>query len=121
MERLKTLPTRMKKHTENATLVAEALEDFGSIAKVHFPGFSGVVAVHFRDSKVAKQFLKKVHIPKAQSYGGKVTRIQHPTTMMNSNLDEEMKGKIGLNDRLVRIGVGLEPVDEIIEKLTAAL
>jgi len=121
IQRIKTLEKRVIAQTENAKKISDAIAENRKIEQINFPGFSGLLSFKFAENSDATTFLSKVKIPIAQSYGGQFTRIQHPTTMINSSLDEQLKKKIGLDERLIRLGVGMENPEETIEKLENAI
>ena len=135
---IKTLPVRMERHAESAMQVAKWLSKRKKIAKVYYPGlpshpqhelahrqmknFGGMISFDLGDLDSAKDFLKKVKLcALAESLGGVETLISHPATMTHASIPPSQRQKIGVTDGLVRISVGLEDVEDIIEDLENAL
>jgi cystathionine beta-lyase/cystathionine gamma-synthase len=134
----KTLPVRMEQHAKNATHIAEWLTHQRGVRAVHYPGlpahpqhrlakkqmknFGGMIAFDLGSLAVAKRFLKRVELcALAESLGGVETLISHPATMTHASIPRAQRQKIGVTDGLVRISVGLEDVDDIIDDLERAL
>lgn len=134
----KTLPVRMERHGENAMKVAEWLARQKKVKKVYYPGlpshpqhklaerqmknFGGMISFELGSLDHAKVFLKRVRLCSlAESLGGVETLITHPASMTHAAIPPEQRRKIGVTDGLVRISVGLEDVEDIIEDLRLAL
>jgi len=136
---LKTLHVRMRAHEENARAVAEFLLEHPRIDRVYYPCFSD-----HETYELAKRLLKncggmlsfevkgnledalrvyrsvKLIIP-GVSFGGTESIITHPATTVHSHWTQEMRIRAGIKDNLLRLGVGLEDPDDIIEDLDQAL
>lgn len=112
---LETLPIRMHQHQKNARGIAAILKNQPRVEKVSFPGFSGLVSLWIKGGKQEVfNFLSRLkHITIAHSFGGAVTTILHPASMMILSLP--------LDDNLVRLSVGLENKKMIINDLQQAL
>ncbi len=134
----KTLPVRMAQHGRSALSIAQWLTKQRSVLKVHYPGlpehpqhrlakrqmknFGGMIAFDLGTLAAAKKFLKRVRLcALAESLGGVESLISHPATMTHSSIPRAQRRKIGVTDGLVRISVGLEDVDDIIDDLEHAL
>ncbi|MCY0883277.1 MAG: aminotransferase class I/II-fold pyridoxal phosphate-dependent enzyme [Acidianus infernus] len=136
---MKTLKIRMDVINRNAEQIAEFLEDHPKVTKVYYPGlkshpdyeiarkvlkgFGGVVSFEVRGGKdEALKVMRstKVIIP-AQSLGGVNSLISHPPTMSHRTLTLEERKIIGINDSLLRLSVGIEDVEDLIEDLAQAL
>jgi cystathionine beta-lyase/cystathionine gamma-synthase len=134
----KTLAVRMKQHGESAMQVAKWLTTQRAVKKVYYPGlpthlqyklarrqmknFGGMIAFDLGSLNAAKKFLKKVRLcALAESLGGVETLISHPASMTHASIPPEQRKKIGVTDGLVRISVGLEDVNDIIEDMKQAL
>lgn len=134
----KTLALRMRKHTENAKEVADFLDKHPKVKKVHYPGlpshpqhklakkqmegFGGMISFDVGDLKTAKKLLKNVRIcALAESLGGVESLISHPATMTHASVPAAQRKRIGITEGLVRISVGIEDVEDIIEDLRRAL
>jgi cystathionine beta-lyase/cystathionine gamma-synthase len=136
---VKTLHLRMKKHTSNAQIVAEFLEAHPKVTKVTYPGlashpqhelaknqmdgFSGMISFELLGGVPAgKAVMNGVRLCSlAESLGAVETMITHPATMTHADVPEEERHARGLTDGLVRISVGIEDPEDIIEDLERAL
>lgn len=134
----KTLAVRMDRHGENAMKVALWLDKRKDVKKVYYPGlpthpqhelakkqmrnFGGMIAFDLGSLSAARRFLKRVRLcALAESLGGVETLISHPATMTHASIPADVRKKIGVTDGLVRISVGLEDADDIVEDLQRAL
>ncbi len=136
---VKTLDLRMKKHAENAQSVAEYLENHPKVASVTYPGlashpmhhvakeqmsgFSGMISFELHDGIPAgKTLMNSVKLAQlAESLGSVETMITHPATMTHAEVPEEERMARGLTNGLVRLSVGIENVEDIINDLEMAL
>lgn len=136
---LKTLHIRMKKHCENASIVAKFLEENPEVKRVLYPGleshpqhriakkqmkdFSGMITFELKgDFKRAVKFMNSLKLCLiAESLGGTETMITHPTSMTHTEVPKEIRERTGITDTLIRISVGLEDPQDIIEDLQRAI
>ena len=136
---VKTLHIRMKRHASNAQIVAEFLESHPQVEKITYPGleshpqysvakeqmdgFSGMISFELKDGIPAgKTLMNSVNLCSlAESLGAVETMITHPATMTHVDVPEDERHARGLTDGLVRISVGIEDVDDIIDDLKQAL
>ncbi len=135
---LKTLPLRMKAHTENAMKVAKWLEENKDIEVVYYPGLKshpqykiakkelamtgGMIAFEPKTAKIAEKMMNNVKLcTLAVSLGDCETLIEHPGSMTHSTYTEEEMINAGFNKKLIRLSVGLEDPDDIIADLDQAL
>ena len=136
---VKTLHLRMERHASNAQAVAEFLESHPQVEKITYPGlpshpqyliakeqmdgFSGMISFELKDGIPAgKTLMNSVKLCSlAESLGAVETMITHPATMTHVDVPEEERHARGLTDGLVRISVGIEDVDDIIDDLKQAL
>jgi cystathionine beta-lyase/cystathionine gamma-synthase len=135
---VKTLAARMEIHDRNGRAVAGYLAAHKKIQKVLYPGlpehpqhelamrqmtgFGSMITFETGSLKNANKMLKKVRVCSfAESLGGVETLISHPATMTHAALGEKGRKKIGITDGMVRISVGIEDLDDIIEDLDQAL
>ncbi len=135
---MKTLPVRMDRHNENAIAVAKYLRGHEKIAKVIYPGLKdnpqydiarkqmrgagGMIAFLLKDEKHVPAFLDALKLcTLAVSLGETGTLIQHPATMTHAVVPRQKRIKYGIADELVRLSVGLEDAEDIIEDLEHAL
>ena len=136
---VKTLSVRMERHCYNAMLIAKWLETSSHISKVIYPGlsnhpqhstaleqmpkgFGAMISIYLKgDFNKTKDFLEKLKIfTLAESLGGVESLIGHPVTMSHGTIPEELRIKYGITDNLVRISVGIEKIDDLIEDLDNA-
>ena len=136
---IKTLALRMQRHCDNAIKIAEFLKDHPKVEKVYFPwlpehpqhelakkqmkGPGGVISFELKGGLEAGKTLMnsvKLHTL-AVSLGGVESLIQHPASMTHASMGAEARRKAKITDGLVRISVGIENVDELIEDLDQAL
>jgi cystathionine gamma-lyase/cystathionine beta-lyase/cystathionine gamma-lyase/homocysteine desulfhydrase len=135
---VKTLAVRMEQHDRSGRIVAEFLARHKKVKKVFYPGlpehpqhdlaqqqmtgFGSMITFETGSLSNAKKMLKKVRVCSlAESLGGVETLISHPATMTHAALGEKGRREIGITDGLVRISVGIENVEDIIDDLDQAL
>ena len=136
---LKTLSLRMERHSNNALLLANELINHEKIQKVIYPGleshpqhqlakkqmngFGGIISIELNGGlEVSKSFLEKTKIfSLAESLGGVESLIEHPALMTHASVPAEIREKIGITDGLIRLSVGIESVEDLIEDIDQAL
>ncbi|MDA9636487.1 PLP-dependent aspartate aminotransferase family protein [SAR86 cluster bacterium] len=136
---LKTLPIRMERHNESAFAIAKELESNNKISKVIYPGlenhpqheiakkqmngFGGIISIEVAGGlEASKAFLEKTKIfTLAESLGGVESLIEHPALMTHASLPAETRERIGISDGLVRLSVGIETLEDLIEDINQAL
>lgn len=135
---VKTLALRMEKHNQNATKIAEYLQAQPKVKKVFYPGlashpqhdlakkqmrgFGGMVSFEVEDFEIANSILKKFKIfTLAESLGGVESLVCHPATMTHSSIPKEIREKNGLTDGLIRLSVGIEDIEDLINDIEQAL
>jgi cystathionine gamma-lyase len=86
-------------------------------------GFGGVVSFELKEGvKAVNNFLRRIKIfSLAESLGGVVSLAEHPATMSHASMPKDYREKVGITDGLIRLSVGLENVDDLIEDLGQAL
>ena len=135
----KTLHLRMSRHSDNAQIVAEFLESHPKVAKVAYPGlpshpqheiakrqmdgFSGMMCFELEGGIPAgKLLMNSVELcALAESLGAVETMITHPASMTHADVPEEERHARGLTDGLVRLSVGIEDPEDIVDDLKMAL
>jgi len=134
----KTLAVRMEAHDKNGRAVAAFLAEHPNVQKVYYPGlqshpqhelakrqqkgFGGMVAFETGSLESAKKVLENVKIcTLAESLGGVESLISHPATMTHASVPPEKRESLGITDGLVRVSVGIEDIEDIIEDLDRAL
>lgn len=135
---VKTLAVRMRKHDESGRAVAEFLASHKKVKKVFYPGlpdhpqhelakrqmtgFGALISFETGSLSNANKMLRKVRVCSlGESLGGVETLISHPATMTHAAVGEKGRKAIGITDGLVRISVGIEDVEDILEDLDQAL
>ena len=136
---IKTLHVRMQRHCENAHKVANFLNNHEMIEKVYWPGldshknhdvakkqmsgFGGMLSFRIKDFNKEQtiKFLEKLHLfTLAESLGGVESLCGHPATMTHASIPAEEREKSGVTDSLIRLSVGIEDIDDLIDDLKNA-
>ncbi|WDO13700.1 cystathionine gamma-synthase [Flavobacterium sp. WW92] len=138
---IKTLHLRVQRHCENGAKVTEFLNNHPKVKTVYYPGleshpfheiakkqmkngFGGMVSFTFQSGKKedAISFLEKLQVfTLAESLGGVESLANHPALMTHASIPEDKRKEIGITDDLVRLSVGVEDIDDLIEDLKQAL
>jgi cystathionine beta-lyase/cystathionine gamma-synthase len=135
---VKTLAARMEIHDRSGRIVADFLSKHKKVKSVFYPGlpdhpqhalatrqmsgFGAMITFETGSQKNANKMLKKVRVCSlGESLGGVETLISHPATMTHAGLGAKGRAAIGITDGMVRISVGIEDVDDILDDLDAAL
>jgi len=135
---VKTLAARMEIHDRSGRIVADLLSKHKKVKAVFYPGlpdhpqhalarrqmsgFGAMISFETGSLKNANKMLKKVRVCSlGESLGGVETLISHPATMTHAGLGVKGRKAIGITDGLVRISVGIEDVDDILDDLDGAL
>lgn len=121
---LKTLQVRMDRITETAQDVAAWLNKHPKVAKVNYPGFSGVISISLKED-TEQEALRICESTKVFTYavslGGCTSLITHCASTNNAIMDIETRHKIGVTDSLLRLSIGLEDPKDLIEDLNSVL
>ena len=136
---IETLPLRVKQHCANAQAIAEFLEQQPEVKNVYYPGlsthtnhsiakkqssgFGGVVTFSLKEDTIeaAKTFVTNTHYFKlAESLGGVKSLLCHPATMTHKSTPVATRQAAGVSDGLIRLSVGIEDVNDLIEDLKQA-
>jgi cystathionine beta-lyase/cystathionine gamma-synthase len=137
---IKTLHVRMQRHCENGEKIANYLRNHKSIGKVYWcgfddhpnfnvakkqmRGFGGMMSFELKNDSVeeAKRVLSSTSLfSLAESLGGVESLINHPASMTHASIPREERIKNGLSDSLIRLSVGIEDVEDLIEDLKQAI
>ncbi len=136
---IKTLIPRMREHERNARLVAEFLNDHAAVRRVYYPGlpgqpghelakrqqygFGGMVSFEVDGGiEEAKKVLGATKVfSLAESLGGIESLIEHPCTMSHASMKPDLREKAGINERVIRLSVGIEAAEDLLEDLDQAL
>ena len=137
---IKTLHVRMQRHCENGKAIAHFLRDHAKVGKVYWPGFEdhpghaiakkqmrdfgGMISFELKNNSVeaATKLLSSTKIfALAESLGGVESLINHPASMTHASIPREERIKNGLSDSLIRLSVGIEDAEDLIEDLGQAI
>ncbi|XP_014674305.1 PREDICTED: cystathionine gamma-lyase-like [Priapulus caudatus] len=136
---VKTLAVRMEQHMKNGLAVAKYLEANPRVVKVMHPGlpshpqyelgkrqcrgYSGMVSFYIKGAlQEAKTFLSELKlITLAESLGGYESLAEHPGLMTHASVPEEDRVKLGISDTLIRLSIGIEDIEDLIEDVEHAL
>ncbi len=119
---MKTLALRMEKHQQNARAVADFLRGHPQVDKVHYHGQGGMLSFEVARTEQVAQVLRRVRLCLfAESLGGVESLITYPATQTHADIPAEIRARLGITDRLLRLSVGIEDADDIIADLKQAL
>jgi len=135
---IKTLPLRMRAHDTNGRRIAEWLERRPGVQRVYYPGlpshpqhdlacrqmsgFGGMLSLELGDAARARRVVERTRVfSLAESLGGVESLIGHPASMTHASVPPELRHKMGLSDSLVRLSVGIEDIEDLIEDLDQAM
>jgi len=137
---IKTLGIRMERHSQNGAVIAHYLQKHSAIKKVYWPGFTdhpghdiaksqmkdfgGMISFELKDDSIeaAKKVLSGTKLfSLAESLGGVESLINHPATMTHASIPREERIKNGLSDTLIRLSVGIEDAEDLINDLEQAI
>ena len=135
---IKTLAIRMEKHEQNALAIAKWLKSQKKVKEVYYiglpehesfevtqkqcRGYGGMLSFRVEDADTAKRILKKVNLIRfAESLGGVESLITFPKYQTHADVPEEVQKSLGIDDTLLRLSVGIEAVEDLIEDLAQAL
>lgn len=135
---VKTLALRMQRHMENAKVVASFLENHPLVERVLFPGLAsheqrelierqmkghgGMISLYLKtDLDGTRRFLEATKLfSLAESLGGVESLIEHPGIMTHASLPENIRAELGITDNFIRLSVGIEDKDDLLDDLKAA-
>ncbi len=137
---IKTLHVRIQRHCENAEKVAHFLKSHAKVDKVYWPGFEehlnhdiakkqmrgfgGMISFNLKDNQLedALKVVSKVKVfSLAESLGGVESLIGHPVSMTHASIPKEVREESGVVDSLIRLSVGIEDAEDLLEDLDQAL
>jgi cystathionine beta-lyase/cystathionine gamma-synthase len=137
---IKTLHVRMKQHCENGKIIAEWLRNHPKVSKVYWPGFpdhpghaiakkqmtdfGGMISFELKNDspEETKRVLSSTKLfALAESLGGVESLINHPASMTHASIPKEERIKNGLKDSLIRLSVGIEDAEDLLEDLEKAI
>lgn len=135
---LKTLHVRMERHQYNALNIAKWLERHSCVDKVRYPGleshpqhelansqmtgFGGMISFWLKDGADVKKFIESLKIfTLAESLGGVESLVEHPAIMTHASVPIEHREFLDITDNMIRLSVGIETLDDLIDDLQQAL
>jgi cystathionine gamma-synthase len=138
MRGMKTLALRMERHESNAVKIANYLMEHPLVEQVFYPalathpgyavqkkqsaGNTGIFSFRVRDARYVEPILRHIKlIAFAESLGGVESLMTYPAVQTHADIPEEIRRKVGVDERLLRISVGIEHVDDLIADLSQAL
>jgi cystathionine beta-lyase/cystathionine gamma-synthase len=138
MRGVKTLHVRMERHNRNGQRIAEFLAQHPNVQQTHYPGlkshpqhelakcqmrgFTGMVSIELGSLGRAKRVAQATKLfSLAESLGGVESLIGHPAIMTHASVPREIREAQGVTDGLLRLSVGIEDVDDLIEDIDTAL
>jgi cystathionine gamma-lyase len=134
----KTLHLRMQAHNANGQRIAEWLSEHPSVQRVYYPGlpshpqhdlarsqmkgFTGMISIETGSLENARRIVNATRLfALAESLGGVESLIGHPASMTHASVPEDRRAAMGLSDGLVRLSVGVEAVEDLMDDLDQAL
>lgn len=135
---IKTLPLRMDRSCDNAEKIADFLRIVPSVEKVFFAGyalgedlevqksqskrFGAMISFFVKDERKVPEILSRFKVISfAESPGGVQSLITYPATQTHNSIPKDLRERVGVNDKLLRLSVGIENVDELIADLEQAI
>ena len=135
---IKTLGVRMDRHVANAIKIAEWLQQSGYVDKVYYPGLKSdpgyevqkkqadgpgaMISFTLKKEYDYKKFFKALKLVMlAESLGGVESLVCHPASMTHAAIPKDIREAVGITDELIRLSVGIEDADDIIEDLKQAI
>lgn len=137
---IKTLHVRMERHCSNGKVIAEFLRTQPKVEKVFWPGFTdhpnhaiakkqmkdfgGMISFTLKgaDFEAAGKMMQKTKVfSLAESLGGVESLINHPASMTHASIPKEERERLGITDNLIRLSVGIEDIDDLLEDLRQGL
>jgi len=135
---IETLAIRMERHQQNAAKVANYLHGHPAIEKVFYPGlkdhhgheiaarqmsgFGGMLSIALKQGSNVEDVLRRFELfALAESLGGAASLVEHPGTMSHASMPLDYRQSVGIIDELIRLSIGLENADDLIDDLEQAL
>lgn len=137
---IKTLHVRMERHCANGKAIAEFLKTHPKVEKIYWPGFTdhpnheiakkqmrdfgGMISFTLKgaDFEATGKVMQKTEVfSLAESLGGVESLINHPASMTHASIPKEERERLGITDNLIRLSVGIEDIQDLLEDLKQAL
>jgi len=137
MRGMKTLALRMQRHEANATALAEFLQRHPLVQEVYYPalpehpghdiqrkqssGNTGIFSFRVKDARLVEPILRHIKlIAFAESLGGVESLMTYPAVQTHADIPEDIRRRVGVDDRLLRLSAGIEHIDDLIADLEQA-
>jgi len=119
---LKTLSIRLDRQQHNSVIMANWLKEHPKVEEVYYPGIGAMISFRLKSAESAAQVLEKVRIISfAESLGGVESLITYPLLQTHPEVPEETRLRLGIDDRLLRLSVGIEHISDLCADLSQAL
>jgi cystathionine beta-lyase len=135
---IKTLSVRLDRHVENAEKAALHLKNHRAVKKVYYPGLpdaqgyeinqkqakngGAMISFELFENYNIKKFFSSLHlIALAESLGGVESLVCHPASMTHASIPYEIRQKIGITDGLIRLSIGIENIEDLLNDLDQAI
>jgi len=135
---IKTLAVRMDRHVYNAEKVADFLSKHDAVKNVYYPGLSdsqgyevnrrqaknggAMISFELNDNYDINTFFESLQLVSlAESLGGVESLVCHPSSMTHASIPADIRKKVGITDGLIRLSVGIEQIDDILEDVAQAI
>ena len=135
---IKTLGLRMQRHCENTLQIAEFLSTHSGVQRVYYPGLAsdegysihkeqargggGMISFELKEGYDYRRFFASTRlIVLAESLGGVESLLCHPASMTHASIPTEIRAKVGITDNLIRLSVGIEYANDLIDDLHQAI
>ena len=135
---IKTLGVRLDRHVSNAEAAARFLSAHKAVKSVHYPGLESdkgyevnkrqarnggaMISFELKDNYDINVFFESLElVTLAESLGGVESLVCHPSSMTHASIPEDIRKKVGITDGLIRLSVGIEDIDDILEDLEQAI
>ncbi|WP_070000003.1 trans-sulfuration enzyme family protein [Cellulosilyticum sp. I15G10I2] len=119
---IKTLAIRMDKAEDNALKLAQFLKTLPQVKQIYYPDMGAMISFELVSAEAAHKLLEGVQmIALAESLGGVESLISLPAAMTHASIPKHQREKLGISDSLVRLSVGIEDINDIIEDLKRGL
>ncbi|PWJ13902.1 trans-sulfuration enzyme family protein [Ruminococcus flavefaciens] len=135
---IKTLAVRMDRHVYNAEKVADFLSKHDAVKNVYYPGLSdsqgyevnrrqaknggAMISFELKDNYDINTFFESLQLVSlAESLGGVESLVCHPSSMTHASIPADIRKKVGITDGLIRLSVGIEQIDDILEDVAQAI
>jgi len=135
---IKTLAVRMDRHVYNAEKVADFLSKHNAVKNVYYPGLSdsqgyevnrrqaknggAMISFELKDNYDINTFFESLQLVSlAESLGGVESLVCHPSSMTHASIPADIRKKVGITDGLIRLSVGIEQIDDILEDVAQAI